>query len=390
LNALRANPNIVGYSLTGTVDQGNTGEGLFTTWREPKQGTVDAIFDGWAPLRWCLFAEPVNVYSGSKVRLGAVLANEDKLAPGDYPARMQLFDPNNRLLWEKKTTVKIPEPGPQAKELPLALPLLSEVAVVNGPPGAYRLAARFDRGAAPAGRDVPLYVADRASLPKFSGDVSVWGDDPELTHWLTAIGVAWHPFAAEQAGREVILVGFRHAEPAAEQFAELARHVARGSTVVFLCSEALAQGADTGHWLPLAHKGSHMGIGHWLYNKDDWARPHPIFDGLPTGMMDYVYYRDVIPGWVWVLPDVPDEVVAAANNASINYTSGLLVSIHKLGAGRVVLNSMRIRENLGRNPVADRLLLNMLKYAADGSDKPLAKLPADFDRQLQTLGYVKK
>jgi hypothetical protein len=36
---------------------------------------------GWAPLRWCLFAEPVHVYRESKVRLEAVLANEDVLPP---------------------------------------------------------------------------------------------------------------------------------------------------------------------------------------------------------------------------------------------------------------------------------------------------------------------
>ena len=30
-NAIRANPNVIGYSLTGTQDQGLTGEGLTTT-----------------------------------------------------------------------------------------------------------------------------------------------------------------------------------------------------------------------------------------------------------------------------------------------------------------------------------------------------------------------
>ena len=50
--------------------------------RELKPGTMDALFDGWAPLRWCLFAEPVNVYRGTPVRLEAVLANEDVLAAG--------------------------------------------------------------------------------------------------------------------------------------------------------------------------------------------------------------------------------------------------------------------------------------------------------------------
>jgi hypothetical protein len=47
LNAIRSNPGPVGYSLTGTVDQGMTGEGCWTTFRELKSGTSDALFDGW-------------------------------------------------------------------------------------------------------------------------------------------------------------------------------------------------------------------------------------------------------------------------------------------------------------------------------------------------------
>ncbi len=385
INALRANPKVIGYSLTGTVDQGMTGEGLFTTWRELKPGTIDAMFDALAPLRWCLFAEPANVYSGTKVRLDAVLANEDRLAPGEYPARVQLFGPDNQLVWEKQTSVSIP--AKSNRELPPALPVVSEEVVVRGPPGKYRLTASFDRGAAPAGREATLYVADPAGLPKFSGRVSVWGDDPELTAWLTAHGVDWRPFAAEQTEREVILVGFRAPEPAAKQFPELARHVARGSTAVFISPESSAEGADTGRWLPLVHKGVRRGIGHWLYHKDEWARPHPIFDGLPTGMLDYIYYRDVIPDRVWVLPDAPDETVAGAINAAVNYTSGVVMAVNRFGAGRCVLNAMRIRENLGQHPVADRLLMNLIQYAAKGSDRPLEPLPADFDQTLKAIGY---
>ena len=49
LNAIRANAYAAAYSMTGTVDQGMSGEGTFTTFRELKPGAVDAIFDGWAP-----------------------------------------------------------------------------------------------------------------------------------------------------------------------------------------------------------------------------------------------------------------------------------------------------------------------------------------------------
>jgi hypothetical protein len=58
-----------------------------------------------------------------------------------------------------------------------------------------------------------------------------------------------------------------------------------------------------------------------------------------------------------------------------------------LSARRFLINSLLIRENLGKHPAADRLLRNMLRWAAAGAEKPLAPLPADFDKQLKAIGY---
>jgi len=62
------------------------------------------------------------------------------------------------------------------------------------------------------------------------------------------------------------------------------------------------------------------------------------------------------------------------------------VSVYNLGAGRFILNTLRIRENLGKDPVAERLLRNMLRYAARDVSKPLVELPDDFDAQLKAMG----
>ena len=126
----------------------------------------------------------------------------------------------------------------------------------------------------------------------------------------------------------------------------------------------------------------------WLYHKDEWAKTHPIFDGLPAGgLMDYTFYREIIPDAAWVGQEPPAEAVAGAINTSIDYSAGLMVSVHKLGAGRFILNTLHIRENLGAIPAADRLLRNMLRYAARDVGKPPADLPADFDTQLKAMGY---
>lgn len=150
----------------------------------------------------------------------------------------------------------------------------------------------------------------------------------------------------------------------------------------------LAKGDQPAAWLPLAKKGAITGLPSWLYHKDEWAKRHPIFAGLPAGgLMAYTFYRELIPDAAFTGQDVPAEVVAGATNTSIDYSAGLLVSVHTLGAGRFILNTLHVRENLGRNPAADRLLLNVLRYAARDTGQPLAELPADSEQQLKRLGY---
>ena len=216
----------------------------------------------------------------------------------------------------------------------------------------------------------------------------LWGKDAPLAKWLSAKGVRVRPFSPNRpAGREVILAG--RTPPAGDDaFPELARRIATGSTVVFLCPEVFRKGADAVGWLPLKRKGSLATIRSWVYLKDEWAKRHPIFDGLPAGgLVDLAFYREIIPDRVWADQESPAEAVAGGINAAQAYSSGLLVAVHKLGAGRFVLNTLRIRDHLGRHPAADRLLINMLRYAADNARKPLADPPADFDARLRARGY---
>ena len=389
LNAIRANPNLVGYSLTGTVDQGMTGEGLTTTFRELKPGTVDALFDGLAPLRWCLFAEPANVYRGTPVLLEAMLANEDALRPGDYPVRLQVFRPDAAPVIERRLTVTIPSTS-GAPEPPFAVPVFAENVVIDGAAGKYRFVATLERGAAPKGGEVEFYIADPAKMSPVETDVVIWGEDTGLASCLTAHGTRTRPFdPVSSPNCEIILAsGAAPAPGGADAFRELARRIAMGSTAVFLSPDVFREGDDLTRWLPLANKGNLAFMRSWLYLKDEWAKRHPIFDGLPCGgMMDYTFYREIIPDAVWSGQDPPAEAVAGAINAAQGYSSGLLLAVYELGAGRFILNTLSIRENLGQHPAAERLLRNMLRYAARDVDKPLSDLPSDFDAQLNAMGY---
>jgi hypothetical protein len=183
-------------------------------------------------------------------------------------------------------------------------------------------------------------------------------------------------------------VGNRPPADQSEAFRELARHIARGSHAVFLSPDVFQKGDNRAYWLPLVNKGARVKLPIYLYHKDDWTKNHPIFAGLPAGrIMDHTFYREIFPTTGWSGQDVPAEVVAGAIDTSLGYSSGLTVAVYGLGAGRFTINTLRIRENLGNDPVAERLLRNMLRYAARDADKPPADLPADFEAQLKAIRY---
>ncbi|MCI0628260.1 MAG: glycoside hydrolase family 2 [Acidobacteria bacterium] len=398
LNAIRSNPNLVGYSLTGMIDHVMTGEGLTTAFRELKPGTIEALFDGWAPLRLCLFAEPRHIYRGARVKLEAVLANEDVLKPGEYPIRLEIVGPNNHRIFEKTVSVRIPQPS--GTESPFSVPVFAEEVGLDGQSGEYEFLANFEKGAAAAGGRTSMFLVDPKGMPAVDTEVLMWGEDTELATWLSSRGINVRQFSpGSQQSREVILVSRTPANGGVRAFRELARHIARGSVAVFLSQGVFGRDGHPLGWLPLVNKGEpsflkadkkfyEEPLASWLYLKDEWAKAHPIFDGLPAGgLMDNTFYREIIPDSAWIGQDPPLEAIAGAIKASQDYSSGLMVAAYSLGAGRFVLNTLLIRENLG-HPVAERLLRNMLRYAARDINEPLVQVPSDFDQLLKAIGYL--
>jgi len=519
MNALRANPQLIGYSMTALHDEVSCGEGAITFLRDLKPGVVDAIRTGFAPLKWCLFVEPQMIYPGGKVKAEVFLSNEDVLPPGDYSVEVVLFDPNQSPVLKETVPLHIADPKTNP---PFAQAVWGKEVKVDGPAGRYRLAARFISGASAVDDVAEFFVMDSKQMPEVKAKVALWGNDPELETWLKAKGIACHPFApgASPAGEVILISGNRIANRSLLD--EFSRRVEQGATAIMLkprmtltddsahmparwtvfekfeedtpepepgqlsrVPETLQLGGQTGrrhevevgedgscqNLLPLwggvntslagggvktkavvyiyvpfeiQHDGSYeikFGADYWykawldgkavsdtlrtgneggeavfnkhgalvdlkkgahllavkvvrgaigcrlrlsicapdalaafhspavkridpmgLYHRDDWARQHPIFDGLPTGLLDWVTYRNIAPreGLCMDTPDATDEVVCGGIVTAYGYNSGPYVAVHRHGVGRIIMNCLNIRENLGQDPVAEHLLRNML------------------------------
>lgn len=407
-NALRANPYLAGYQICALPDSDFNGDGLLNTFRELKPGVIDLQDDLTAPLRWCLFTEPVNIYSGGQVKLEAVLSNLDVLRPGTYPVLIEVIAPDGSRVFKENLKLEIPDPK-KSGEPPLVQQVFSREIPISGVTGTYKFVVRFERGAAAKGEEITFQVFDDKDMPPMTADIVLWGKDTGLAEWLTKHSINTKPYSAQTSTmRELILVGNDGGD--FEAFKELAARIARGSTAIFLSPSVFTQtktiAAGSGLLggfaevpldrqqlaaLPLVNKGtltpSDSG---GYYRGDTFAPKHPLFDGLPSGgILDYSFYRNIISqGGIGLMgTDTYEELIAGGIRAQIGYGSVVQTAFYKLGAGRFLFNTLRIRENLGSDPVAERLLRNMLNYSARDVGKPVTDLPADFAEYLRKIGY---
>jgi hypothetical protein len=388
---IRSNPRICGYNLTGLLDHGYTGEGLWTFWREFKPGIMDTLQEGWAPLRWCLFASPMHAYAGRPLKLEAVLANEEVLAPGSYPVWLRVLGPKG-VAWEKKLDMVIPQPA-DGKDSPLAIPVFSEEITIAGPAGQYTFAATLQRGGAPAAGRLMFHVTDAPMAEKSLAVVAV-GVDPRVQAWLKSRQISVGPLEKAAAGaRQIILVG--NAAPALTPAVriDLLRRVVQGSTAVFLDPGVFQKGDDPVGWLPLRNKGRLTRFSDWLYHKECVAKRHSLFAGLaPAGIMDWDYYGPLISNLFFEGQDTPEDVAAAAfavchSSRPDGYAAGVMLGAYPLGAGKLLLNTFNILDQVDKHPAADRLLLNLMAYAAESTQGPPAPLRDDFETVIKELGY---
>ena len=282
LNAIRSNPNIVGYSLTGAVDQVMCGEGLTTLFRELKPGTIDALFDAWAPLRWCLFAEPVPRLSRIARPAGGRAGQRGRALAGQVPGAAAGGRPRLTRVLDRTITVTIPEPDGDA-EPPLAWPCFAEDVVDRRPAGQVPLPGHV-RAASGRRRRGGRVLRDRPGRDAAGRDRGgALGRRPELAEWLAEHGIRTPAVLAPQppgGTRSDPGSGKPAAPGGAEAFRRTGRRIARGSTVVFLSPGGLRQGRPAGRLAAAGQQGHRVtAIRGWLYLKDEWAKRHPIFEG---------------------------------------------------------------------------------------------------------------
>jgi hypothetical protein len=110
----------------------------------------------------------------------------------------------------------------------------------------------------------------------------------------------------------------------------------------------------------------HLGIGSWM-GCFHWMPESDLFDGLPTGGLAGEAYVDVLP-W-YAMSEMGGDVLAGSvrNTQTRREPPAMLwysdVEAVRLGAGTLFFCQYRIFEQAETNPLAARLVYNLIRLA---------------------------
>lgn len=355
-NLIRANPQIAGFSMTGLLDHGMCGEGLWSYWRRWKPEMFDAISDGFSPLRFCLMTWQTNAYSGREFRVKASLATEDALRPGRYSASFRIVR-DCVTVWSKDTEIVIPE------SMPLAVPVFDERITLDVPTGKYTLLANLNNGGSPTGEKLDFYITDTSYLNAQGTSVRVWGVNEKAAAFMTSCGVNVLPFSGETDLPVIVGNPEDHGDDA--KWNSLRTAAENGHKTVFMQSRLFLDHPELTAKTGFADFRC-VYTQDFLYHKEYVPMPHPIFDGLRPGMMDLDYVSTVFPHETIETEASPEPICSGFVTGSIwvegSYRSSYSIAEWKTGRGSVILSMPYVLKNIGENPIADILLINTVKY----------------------------
>jgi hypothetical protein len=228
--------------------------------------------------------------------------------------------------------------------------------------------------------DVPTEWKDKVVQLQFGAVnyIAVLDIKKLLTPFLEKKGIEFIRFSKTIPITVPVLVTSLRANNALQesQFAELKAFIKKGGTVVYL--EGTGQRFDRykdnqiqSEAIPFKGEVSHA--------KGLWSciphlvKEHPIFDGLESGGAMRELYENVYP--IKTIRALEGETLVASvaftwfnveNNLHFSGPKeswwGADMAIVSHGKGRCLISELRILPNLGKDPVADKILFNMIRY----------------------------
>jgi len=403
IEALRLNPNMDGYCLHAFTGGGWVlGAGILDIWREPKKAYFTAQEVN-RPIYLAVRVNPRNAYAGQKIKLKVTAVSE--VVKRDCGLIVEVKSPTGEQISRKNKELTLNRGIETIFELDLGTRELS---------GQYTLSARLQSdGTILSENTYPFLVFNERDLSAPAQEFTIVDPGGLLKPFLVKKGVKFSEFTIGRESDKPVFVCTGYAANAGifKRFVYIFNFAKRGGVVVLLKPplERLVRNWDRTSgvisYTPSAQKNilhltglfpfrlkTRRAIGNWV-PVGHAVKQHPIFEGLAVNCFMGQDYQNVCAINTIIGLEGESIVSSISWNWIRNYLGpsdawwGADLAVVPYGRGKIILSTLQIIENLGKDPVADKIFYNMVNFAAL-SVKPVE--PAREELQVEVKRYMEK
>jgi beta-galactosidase len=376
IEAVRCNPQVQGYCIHALcAGDWIMGAGLLDLFRNPKTYAYEGTKAANQPRILSIRVRPRNVYAERGTRIEITGVNELDTVTGTL--NVEVVAEGGAVVFTKtiKTNLKTG-----------ITPLFNEPLDTRGLRGTYTVKVNVtDKNGSPVTENAysfDVFTARQLAVPR--SRIAVLDPSNALKPFLKKVGI---PFVEFDAGTDRSLPVFVSRTMAStptqrKEFNKLTTFIKAGGTAIYMQAGGpkvpWGRAGKASPLLPVKvrHKRA---LGHWI-GIPRLVNDHPIFNGLPVNCMMGPVYENV---WSQsTLQDVVGETLAGAigfdwfpdyDLGKRHYYGpgdvwwGSDLAIAPIGQGRCILSQLRLVDNLGQDPVADKILYNLIEFASQHS-----------------------
>jgi hypothetical protein len=373
--AMRSNPAMGGYNYVQVFDSNAIEiDGLVDFWRDRRKKSFYAMQEANKPLLLLVRCSPMNGRSGEEVQVRVTLVNEEKIK-GLKKLTVSIKSPSGKEMFRREQMVEAQ---------PWVSVVFEERVKIIGESGRYPVEASLSEGTTPLVKKedyCTIYSDEDLKWP--TQLLAVFDPQGKLKAFLKERRIEYEDLGLE-IERPAVITATAFSElwkqPKDFQvFIRLFSKVQRGCTVIFLgvpndgTGPLIAAPIGSVTFLTPCSKDVIFPMSRVATGSQDWCQRvgpyawgltelsagvviphHPIFEHTPsTGVMGRDYgnvapLKGIVTDW-----EVSEE-------------AGPAVQIYKYGSGQIILTSLNVVSNLGRDALAEKLLCNLVNYAHKG------------------------
>ncbi len=376
IEAVRSNPDVDGYCIHAlAAGDWILGAGLIDLWRNPKSYAYEGTKAANQPRILVIRMFPRNVYAAQGTGLEIVGINELDALDGNLT--IQMVSADGETVFNRQIDTEL------AKGVSnLFSKRLDTTAFRGNYTVTTTLAAKGGSVVAENTFDFDVFSEEDLAVP--TEKVAVLDLEGRLARFLKSKGIHVADFdGSTPRSTPVFVTSVTPKTPADRaRFTELMAYIKGGGTAVYATGIGKSYRRNESNQVqssavPFAVRVE-AAQGLWTCIPH-LVRKHPIFAGLPAdGMMRDVY------GNIWArqtLRDLKGDAIVAAigfewfsHDHKLHYSGpgeswwGADLAVVPHGNGRIVVSQLRIVENLGKDPVADKILYNLIDWTTAGID----------------------